>query len=625
MCHNFRQCHLKFIIIFILIIFFFTTNIYPQFPVDQSKVSVDLKIHCLGLGQTVTNLGFGSGPWANFDYPENCPPSEPKIFNGIQLPGATRCALFLGGKRGAEKIFSSSEWESYNNPGGYQGFEFFPTGESWDTIWVVKKDEVVDIPYWPNYKGISDEDFVCRYSDDLIFVPDQVKPLHVEVIQTSHSWGINSYNVWTYYRFYIIAKEYDIEDLHIGWWKFGGNGVGYPGSRPSDDDIQSFDIENKITFEEDQPGGNDLDGMGPRGFKIWPPKDVNPEKVIWSFDNQILPMVLDDFMHESYFSGVIDPPDNVGPAGWGGFSTTAIGAFNLKSGDTLRIQIANVSGVDKEDVLKSIERLEKMIERDFALPSAPPGPPLRVEVGNHQVTLKWDSRPGDIDPEAWTDPYREDIHVEPQPFEGYRIYKSFYENGPWTLLAEFDIPDNEFGKNIGLQHEFIDKGLLNNFNYYYSVISFTKPDVLTGFPELTTPINQNTVMVIPGTQVPETVGEVFVVPNPYRADARYQDYTPPWEKPDPRRNINNEPGKDRWIEVDRRIQFVNVPSPSTIKIYTLSGDLIQNIYHNDPEIGIKDWNLLSRVGQTIASGIYLYTVEDEKTGKVQVGKFVIIK
>jgi len=31
------------------------------------------------------------------------------------------------------------------------------------------------------------------------------------------------------------------------------------------------------------------------------------------------------------------------------------------------------------------------------------------------------------------------------------------------------------------------------------------------------------------------------------------------------------------------------------------------------------------VGQAISSGIYLFTVEDLKTGAAQVGKFVVIK
>ena len=44
-----------------------------------------------------------------------------------------------------------------------------------------------------------------------------------------------------------------------------------------------------------------------------------------------------------------------------------------------------------------------------------------------------------------------------------------------------------------------------------------------------------------------------------------------------------------------------------------------------PHAGYEDWNLTSSIGQAISSGIYLFTVEDVANGKVQVGKFVIIK
>ncbi len=79
------------------------------------------------------------------------------------------------------------------------------------------------------------------------------------------------------------------------------------------------------------------------------------------------------------------------------------------------------------------------------------------------------------------------------------------------------------------------------------------------------------------------------------------------------------------MEQDRRIQFVNLPEQCEIKIYTLAGDLVNTIRHENPSRGYEDWNLTSSVGQAISSGIYLFTVEDMKNGQVQVGKFVIIK
>jgi hypothetical protein len=40
---------------------------------------------------------------------------------------------------------------------------------------------------------------------------------------------------------------------------------------------------------------------------------------------------------------------------------------------------------------------------------------------------------------------------------------------------------------------------------------------------------------------------------------------------------------------------------------------------------MHEWDILSRYDQIIASGVYLYSVEDKESGNIKVGKFVIIK
>jgi hypothetical protein len=68
-----------------------------------------------------------------------------------------------------------------------------------------------------------------------------------------------------------------------------------------------------------------------------------------------------------------------------------------------------------------------------------------------------------------------------------------------------------------------------------------------------------------------------------------------------------------------------LPVECEIKIYTLAGDLVDTIYHNDPVEGFEGWNLTSSIGQAVASGIYLFSVKDLRNGNAQVGKFVILK
>ena len=113
------------------------------------------------------------------------------------------------------------------------------------------------------------------------------------------------------------------------------------------------------------------------------------------------------------------------------------------------------------------------------------------------------------------------------------------------------------------------------------------------------------------------MGEVAVVPNPYRGDIDYNAMNPPWERPPETR--------ERWLEQDRRIQFINLPANSTVKIFTLSGRLVETLEHRNQQRGFEDWNLTSHVNQAVASGIYLFTVKNNDTGNVQTGKFVIIK
>lgn len=178
-----------------------------------------------------------------------------------------------------------------------------------------------------------------------------------------------------------------------------------------------------------------------------------------------------------------------------------------------------------EGALNTAHKVDLLAERDFQLPAPPPRPPFRFITDNHKVKLIWSPTP-ENNPEEYFDPNRAD--GEMKPFEGYRVYKSTQSiQGPWKLLAEYDIPDDNYGKNIGLQYEYVDDGLLNNVEYYYSVTAFSKEDRMLNWPSLESSINQNAKVVVPGPAPPQTVGQVAVVPNPYRGDIDYNSYNPP--------------------------------------------------------------------------------------------------
>jgi len=76
---------------------------------------------------------------------------------------------------------------------------------------------------------------------------------------------------------------------------------------------------------------------------------------------------------------------------------------------------------------------------------------------------------------------------------------------------------------------------------------------------------------------------------------------------------------------ERRIQFFHLPKECTIRIYSLRGFLVDTIKHySTADDGMESWDLISKDGNDIAYGIYLYHVDAPGVGK-KVGRFVVIK
>lgn len=72
------------------------------------------------------------------------------------------------------------------------------------------------------------------------------------------------------------------------------------------------------------------------------------------------------------------------------------------------------------------------------------------------------------------------------------------------------------------------------------------------------------------------------------------------------------------------LKFVNLPSRAIIRVYSLSGVLVQVLTHNDPSgSGEATWNLRNRNNQFVASGVYFYHIEGPD-GKTKVGRMTIV-
>ena len=83
---------------------------------------------------------------------------------------------------------------------------------------------------------------------------------------------------------------------------------------------------------------------------------------------------------------------------------------------------------------------------------------------------------------------------------------------------------------------------------------------------------------------------------------------------------------NQFLNQRRRIMFTHIPADCRIKIFTVSGVLVDEIIvKNKPENGIIHWDMLTRENLEIAAGMYVYHIDSRDTGQEKVGKFAVIK
>jgi hypothetical protein len=276
----------------------------------------------------------------------------------------------------------------------------------------------------------------------------------------------------------------------------------------------------------------------------------------------------------------------------------------------------------------------------YLLPSPPNSPITKAVNENRKVTLYWSANAErSIDPISLS-----------MDFEGYRIYRtnagadidpakslltSFVLNGDFDSI-------NNIGHNTGFNYiklsqpktfpndtnqywyRFEYNNQLNGWQYVYAVTAYDKGDSANNLESLESSLLANSFRIIPGVQSNEDeTTPIGVYPNPYYGSAM-------WD------------GKQ---ERERKIYLFNLPGFSEITIYTVAGDIVDKFNHdansyNGSDIqwfktfadgtqilsgGEHAWDLISKNDQAIATGLYLFTVKNLKTGFIKKGKFLIIK
>lgn len=279
----------------------------------------------------------------------------------------------------------------------------------------------------------------------------------------------------------------------------------------------------------------------------------------------------------------------------------------------------------------------------YILPAPPRAPRTKVVPGDRRLTIYWnDASEGSLD-----------LLTNRKNFEGYRVYRSNPGEDldavidSLALVTERDLV-NTVGLNIGLEGVRIRDdagapttvrfpgdttgytymveldGLLNGWQYAVAVTAYSGEDAGAGIPELESSRIATQRRVFPGTP-PDSTGarEVGVYPNPYYVRALW----------------------DGRGERQRKLYFYNLPPRARITIFSPAGDAVATLDHdaavyNGADLGwyrsFTDgtqelaggehaWDLVTSGDQALASGVYVFTVEDLEAGTVAKGRFVVIK
>lgn len=141
---------------------------------------------------------------------------------------------------------------------------------------------------------------------------------------------------------------------------------------------------------------------------------------------------------------------------------------------------------------------------------------------------------------------------------------------------------------------------LNDKLFLYTKRPFDTTDVFT----LTTKAG-----FVDNSLAKNSLDNIYVVPNPYVGANEIEP-------------ANKLSGQNRG---ERRIYFENLPMKCTIRIFTLSGELVTTLEHDTGfDNGREYWNLLNRDGFSVAYGVYIAHIDAPGVGE-KIIKFALIK
>ena len=498
------------------------------------------------------------------------------------------------------------------------------------------------------------------------------KTLHLMVREESYAWTSQAienfigleYKVTnigdsTIYNAYVaFMVDSDIGNIRIYPQSYADDMAGYIDSTVIRAEVDASGNESQVPYHltigymYDFPGGDDGTVLGyfgcmflghttdPTGklappevgihmFKQWSSGEEDPES---------------DRERYRYMRGNSDTEETIDPntikAADYRFLVSA-GRFKAIPPDSsLVFQVAFVVGANFDDFLQNAANAQKVYNggpimgpggtQVFVhwLGSSPPPPPKqRLIAGDAKVLVEWDDYS-----ETTADPLQRVFD-----FAGYRIWKavgwqhesSVPSGDQWRLIGHYskaDLPTIDTGlMGIG-KYRYVDTDVHNGLPYWYAVTAFDDGSAEKMVDRVTGRVDSiprygsysQAMQVVYPRGTPGVVKDkVRIVPNPYPGIG------------DRARVTGRAIGDMVEYEGDpsgRRVRFLNLPRRATVRVYSLSGDLVWSGFFEDPLDPRGEppgWNLVSRNNQEIVSGTYIVHIESPLGSEVT--KLVVVR
>ncbi len=290
------------------------------------------------------------------------------------------------------------------------------------------------------------------------------------------------------------------------------------------------------------------------------------------------------------------------------WSMLSIGPYDIMPGDSIVFAIAEiVDGPDYADAINpggvsanvinttsrnnfnaSADRAQATYDNGFDHADPPAAPEFSIDFNRESsdvaIVINWNDNA-----ETFADPDDGELDLA-----GYIIYRSNYlPIGPWIVVDTVFKADPQYYADNEYTYE--DRTVDIGQGYYYSITGYDSDGLETSIFANRT--REPFIATLPPV---EGLDEILVVPNPFVIGEGF-----------------SQPGAQDVI------QFVNIPNPCTIRIYTVRGDLVKTIEVSEGTGAIVSWDQLTDFGQFIESGIYVFHVESN--GKEKIGKFAVVR